>query len=126
MTTRSGAPHFLGLFQIRFPVGAVCSIAHRISGVILAVSVPLLIFALHRSLAGPEGFATVVTTLATAAGKAASVLLAWALGHHALAGVRHILKDVDVGASLGSARRTAWLALAGGGIIALVAAVLVL
>ena len=34
--------------------------------------------------------------------------LAWALAHHALAGVRHLLSDVDVGAGLRSARRSAW------------------
>jgi succinate dehydrogenase / fumarate reductase cytochrome b subunit len=125
MTSPTRVPYFLNLFQIRFPVGAVCSIGHRASGVILAAALPILIGLLHRSLAGPEGYAAVVTSLATVTGKTAAVLLAWALGHHALAGVRHILKDVDVGASLGLARRSAWLALVGGGVIALATAVLV-
>jgi succinate dehydrogenase / fumarate reductase cytochrome b subunit len=125
MTSPSRGPYFLNLFQIRFPVGAVCSIGHRASGVILAAALPILIYLLHRSLTGPEGYAAVVTALGTVTGKVAAVLLAWALGHHALAGVRHILKDVDVGASLGPARRSAWLALVGGGVIALATAVLV-
>ncbi|MBS0327316.1 MAG: succinate dehydrogenase, cytochrome b556 subunit [Proteobacteria bacterium] len=125
MNARSDAPRFLNLFQIRFPVGAICSIGHRVSGVILAAAVPLVVYALDRSLAGPQAYARLAAALATAAGKTAVVVLAWALAHHALAGIRHVLKDVDVGASLGTARRSAWLVLAVGGIIALATAVLV-
>lgn len=125
MIPQTRAPYFLNLLQIRFPVGAVCSIGHRASGVILAVALPVLIYLLRRSLAGPEEYAAAVTLLGAVPGKAAVVLLAWALGHHALAGVRHLLKDVDVGASLASARVSAWLALVGGGVIALTTVVLV-
>ncbi|HEX7329560.1 MAG TPA: succinate dehydrogenase, cytochrome b556 subunit [Casimicrobiaceae bacterium] len=126
MTPTSRRPYFLDLFRIRFPVGAVCSFGHRVAGVILAVALPALVYLLDRSLAGPQQYAAVVAWLHSVSGKAMLVLLAWALGHHVLAGVRHMLKDVDVGSSLTVARRSAWLALAGGGAIALATVALVL
>ena len=36
------APKFLNLAQIRFPIGAIASIGHRISGVLLLISLPKL------------------------------------------------------------------------------------
>lgn len=33
----------------------------------------------------------------------------WALTHHLLAGVRHLLSDIDVGSHLPAARTSAWL-----------------
>ena len=35
-------------------------------------------------------------------------LFVWVLAHHLLAGVRHLLSDVDVGSQLVWARRSAW------------------
>ncbi len=33
---------FLNLAQIRFPIGAIASIAHRVSGVLLFIALPVL------------------------------------------------------------------------------------
>ena len=43
-------PVFLNLTQIKLPVGALTSIGHRISGVVLAINVPIAIYLLQRSL----------------------------------------------------------------------------
>ncbi|MGB5426966.1 MAG: succinate dehydrogenase, cytochrome b556 subunit, partial [Gammaproteobacteria bacterium] len=56
MPNQRAAPVFLNLFRIHFPVGAVTSIAHRISGVLMFLSLPLLIYLLDISLQGPAGF----------------------------------------------------------------------
>jgi succinate dehydrogenase / fumarate reductase cytochrome b subunit len=55
--------------------------------------------------------------------KATLVVLVWALSHHVLAGVRHLLSDFAIGAPLRSARRSAWLVNLGGITFALLAAV---
>ena len=47
---RSTRPVFLNLTQIRMPVGALTSIGHRVTGVLLAASVPVGVFLLDRSL----------------------------------------------------------------------------
>ena len=56
MTKQPPAPVFLNLFRIRFPVGAVTSIAHRVSGVCLFLSLPFWIYLLDLSLQGAAGF----------------------------------------------------------------------
>jgi succinate dehydrogenase / fumarate reductase cytochrome b subunit len=38
-----------------------------------------------------------------------SVLLMWSLSHHLLAGIRHLLLDVEIGLEKSSARASAWL-----------------
>jgi succinate dehydrogenase / fumarate reductase cytochrome b subunit len=99
---------FLNLAQIRLPVGALTSILHRVSGVLLALAIPLVAWAFARSLANPEGFADIAAWLANPGVKVAAVLWIWALSHHLLAGVRHMLSDVDVGSRLWYARKSAY------------------
>ena len=96
-------PVFLNLAQIAMPVGAVTSICHRLSGVLLAAGVPAALYLLGRSLDGEAGFALVAGVLRQPWAKGLLVALAWAL-----AGVRHLLTDINVGATLGAARRSAW------------------
>ena len=101
-------PRFLNLFRLRFPVGAVCSFAHRVSGVVLALFLPVAIGLLRRSLEGSSGYDAVTGMMSSVAAKLPATLFLWALAHHTLAGVRHLLMDVDLGSSLGAARRSAW------------------
>jgi succinate dehydrogenase / fumarate reductase cytochrome b subunit len=118
----SARPVFLNLTQIELPAGALTSILHRITGVVLAAGVPAGIYLLDRSLQSEQGFAQVAAILGHAAGKAAAVVLVWALAHHALAGVRHLLSDFDVGSPLRVARRSAWAVNLAGAAVGLVAA----
>ena len=102
-------PIFLNLLQIQMPVGAITSILHRLTGVVLAAGVPLGMFLLWRSLDSEEGFAQVMGLLHYRAFQAVVVVLVWALAHHVLAGVRHMLTDVNIGSTLRKARRSAWV-----------------
>jgi succinate dehydrogenase / fumarate reductase, cytochrome b subunit len=102
-------PYFLDLTRIRFPVGAICSIGHRMSGVALAATMPFLVYLFARSLAGPEGYAEAARWLAPLPVRAVLILVIWAFAHHLLAGVRDLLTDIDIGSSLATARRSAWL-----------------
>jgi succinate dehydrogenase / fumarate reductase cytochrome b subunit len=125
MTTRSGLPVFLNLAQIRMPVGALTSIGHRISGVVLAASVPVALWLFDVSLRDEAGFERVAALFERFAFRVAAVIAVWALAHHLLAGVRHLLSDFQFGAPLRVARRSAWFAnLAGLGVALLAAAVM--
>jgi succinate dehydrogenase / fumarate reductase cytochrome b subunit len=115
-------PVFLNLAKIQMPVGALTSIAHRIAGVLLAVATPFCIWLLDLSLQGPEGYAKVVATMDGVLVKCALVVSTWALTHHLLAGIRHLLSDIDIGSQLRAARRSAWLVNLGGAGAALLAA----
>lgn len=119
---RSTRPVFLNLMQIRMPVGAWTSIGHRLTGVLLAAGVPAGVFLLDRSLQGAQGFADVVALLGHGPVKVALVLVVWALAHHLLAGVRHLLSDFGVGSPLRQARRSAWFVNLGALAVALLAA----
>ncbi len=120
---RVSRPKFLNFARIQFPVGSVASIGHRISGIVLACALPFAVLALRRSLRSEAEFASLIDALRSPAGRAALVVLAWASAHHVFAGIRHLLMDVGVGASLPAARASAYAAL--GAAIALAAAALV-
>jgi succinate dehydrogenase / fumarate reductase cytochrome b subunit len=119
---RTNRPVFLDPRHIQLPVGALASIGHRISGVVLAVGVPLVVYLLALSLRDEQYFALVSSQLRLLPVKAALVALVWALSHHVLAGLRHLLSDFDIGSPLRSARRTAWLVNLGGVALAIFAA----
>ncbi len=108
MPSQRSAPVFLNLFRIRFPVAAITSIAHRISGVLLFLFFPLLVWLLDLSLQGPDGFARALDLLQPVWVRLGLALIAWSLLHHLLSGIRFLLIDIDIGVSLGAARRSAW------------------
>ena len=106
--SRRARPRFLNLFRLRYPVGAVCSFAHRVSGVVLALALPALVWLLRLSLDGADGYQAALRLMSSLPAKAAALVFFWALAHHVLAGVRHLLMDVERGSSLAAARRSAW------------------
>lgn len=110
MTDPQNAPVFLNPIHIRFPAGAVTSIAHRISGVLLFLSLPFLAWLLDLSLQGPHGYARAVELLQPAWVRLGSALIAWSLFHHLIAGFRFLLIDIHIGVSLPAARFSAWMA----------------
>lgn len=115
-------PAFFNLFQVQMPVGALASIMHRVTGVILALCVPFGVYLLDLSLRGPQSFAQVVGLFDHRAFRVAVVVSIWALAHHLLAGIRHLLGDIDVGSQLHAARRSAWIVNLCGVAVALLAA----
>jgi succinate dehydrogenase / fumarate reductase cytochrome b subunit len=115
-------PVFFNLSKIQLPVGALTSITHRITGVLLALAIPFCIYLLDLSLRGPFGFTQVVAMLDDVWIKGGFIVLTWALAHHLLAGIRHLLSDIDIGSQLPAARRSAWMANIGGVAVALLAA----
>src|SRR5690606_39593142 len=107
-------PVFLDLFRIALPIGAIASFLHRISGVLLVVALPAIAILFERSLATPEGFESLRNGLGSATARLGMVLLGWALAHHVLAGIRHMLMDAGLGWRLADARRSAWAVVVGG------------
>ena len=104
-------PVFLNLAQIRFPIGAIASIAHRVAGVLLFIALPVVALMLDASLRTEAGFVAVRDLLSSPLWIATAAVLLWALVHHLLAGVRHLLMDVGVGSELVRARASARLVL---------------
>ncbi|WP_217646166.1 succinate dehydrogenase, cytochrome b556 subunit [Halomonas korlensis] len=97
----SKRPVNLDLSTIQFPLPALTSIAHRITGVILFVGLIFAFWALDKSLSSPMGFEAVSDALAH---NILAKLVAWgllsALAFHFVAGVKHLLMDADIGVTL--------------------------
>ncbi len=102
------SPKFLNLWQIRFPVTAIVSIAHRISGVFLFICLPVYLCYLNRSLISAQEFSQIVHQTHHWGCLLLNILAGWALGYHILAGGRHLLMDLGIGESLCAARASAF------------------
>lgn len=109
MTGPQTPPKFLNLLRIRMPVGAVTSFGHRLSGVILFISVPFGIYLLDLSVQGPQSFAQVARVWHSLPLRVLSVVVVWSLAHHLFAGLRFLLVDLEVGVERAWARRSAWI-----------------
>lgn len=120
--TKKHRPVFFNLAQIQMPVGALTSITHRVTGILLALGIPFSIYLLDLSLQDPQSYAQVISLFDKLAFRGAAIVLIWALAHHSLAGIRHLLSDIDVGSQLPAARRSAWIVNLGGVAVALLAA----
>ncbi|AJD48012.1 succinate dehydrogenase, cytochrome b556 subunit [Isoalcanivorax pacificus W11-5] len=102
-------PVNLDLTTIKFPVTALASITHRITGVAIFLALPILLWMLDRSLASPESFAQLKDLLATPIAKLVVWAMLAALIFHLVAGIKHLIMDLGIGESLEGGRRGATL-----------------
>ena len=93
-------PVNLDLTAFKFPVTAISSIIHRITGVILFVAVALLLCALDLSLSSEQGFSQLKDILSNPLVKLITWGIVAALLYHLVAGIRHMLMDLGIGESL--------------------------
>ena len=105
-------PKYLNLFQIRMPVPAFVSIAHRVSGAALFLLIPLLLYLLQLSLETPQTYASFKSLVSQPLTKLVLIGLVWAYLHHFCAGIRHLALDLHLGVGLEAARATSWAVLA--------------
>lgn len=109
MANPNKRPVFLNLLKIRQPPPAVLSIGHRLSGALLVLLLPLLIYLLDLSLRSPATYGQVLAWFDGWLGTLLIVALAWMLAHHLLAGIRFLLLDLHWGVERHAARRSAWV-----------------
>jgi succinate dehydrogenase cytochrome b subunit len=109
MPKNNNRPVFLDLARIRLPITALISIAHRIAGIVLFLSIPFAIYLLDLSLSGQSGYNHTQGLLGRAWIKLLVIFVFWALAHHVYAGLRVLLIDFGIGVERDEARRTAWV-----------------
>jgi succinate dehydrogenase / fumarate reductase, cytochrome b subunit len=97
-------PKHLTLYQIRLPLPGLISILHRLSGLLLFIALPLLLWALQYSLRSIETFTLLSRMFQHPLSKLFLLVMAWAFLHHLCAGVRYLALDFHIGSSLASAR----------------------
>lgn len=108
---KTSRPVFLNLWQIKFPVTAIVSILHRISGVVIFLGLPFLLYILSQSLISQDNFDHLSALLVEPGVRLALwILLAATIGHF-FAGIRHLLMDIGIGESLKGGRSSAYIVL---------------
>jgi succinate dehydrogenase / fumarate reductase cytochrome b subunit len=105
-------PVNLNLLTLRFPITAVASILHRVSGFILFLLIPVFLGLFAISLKSPEGFFVIHRCLMHPLSKFILLAIVLALFYHLLAGIRHLLMDMGIGENLIQARFSAGLVMA--------------
>ena len=107
----SGRPVFLNILKIQMPVAAVLSVLHRISGIILLLMLPALLYWLQLSVSSQVGFQSAFNWFNGMTGRIILFMLLWGLLHHLFSGIRFLLIDIDQGVDKHTARLTAWMVL---------------
>ena len=100
------------LFRYRLPVPGVLSILHRVSGALMFLMLPLLLWLLDLSLRSEWTWQQMRDATRGGFARAVLALLAWALLHHLVAGLRYLALDLDLGVERTAARRSAWIVFA--------------
>ena len=112
MAISSDRPVNLDLTTFRFPITAVASILHRVSGVILFFGSFILMALLDMSLYNEAGFADALALL----DNGFVAFIVWgvlaALAYHFAAGVKHLFMDMGYGETLESGPIFAKIAMA--------------
>ncbi len=110
-------PVYLNLVKIRLPLPGIVSFAHRITGVILFLSLPFAVYLLDLSVESKQSFAEVQQILKQPVMLFVQILLLWSLAHHFFAGIRFLLIDAEIGVEKSQARLGSWLVLLAEGLI---------
>mgnify|MGYP003607238100 FL=1 len=98
-------PVNLDLGSMKYPVTALTSILHRLSGILLFLCLFVMLYALGKSLSSEEGFNEIKGMLLSPLGKLIAWVLYSALIYHLVAGVRHLFMDAGVGETLQGGKR---------------------
>lgn len=93
-------PVNLNLLLFRWPIPAITSILHRISGVFIFFGTAALLYLLDLSLSSQAGFDQAAALLSGTAVK----LLVWAVAsgilYHLIAGIKHLIMDFGIGETI--------------------------
>jgi succinate dehydrogenase / fumarate reductase cytochrome b subunit len=104
--------HITQLRNYRLPLAGLISILHRISGALLFLLLPLVLYLLELSLTSENTFGYLRGIASQWFFKLIILGLAWAFLHHFCAGIRHLSMDNHMGMDKDSARRSSVVVLA--------------
>jgi len=98
--------HVTQLAQYRLPLAGLVSILHRISGLLMFLCLPFLLYLLDNSLTSNYRFDQIKEFTQSTLVKLIILALVWAYLHHFFAGFRHLAMDVHLGVNKNWARRS--------------------
>ncbi|GAB3264801.1 succinate dehydrogenase, cytochrome b556 subunit [Chitinimonas naiadis] len=100
-------PKHLDLPKIRLPIPGIVSILHRVSGALMFLAIPVMLWLLAGSLSSEARYDVFRGFISHPIVKLGLIAVLWAYLHHACAGIRFLLLDVHKGLELETARNTA-------------------
>ena len=104
------SPHL----QIYSPlINMVMSILHRITGAALYFGTLIIVAFLFAAATGAATYVPLMHALKHPIGQAVLFGYTWALLHHALGGIRHLIWDTGRGLTLGAVNALSWLTIIG-------------
>jgi len=95
------------LIKYRLPWAGKVSILHRISGAVLFLMLPFLLYLLDQSLASELSYQKFQAITSNVLIKLICLGLIWAFLHHFCAGIRYLLLDLEIGVEKVDANRSA-------------------
>ncbi|PUA18952.1 succinate dehydrogenase, cytochrome b556 subunit [Glaciimonas sp. PCH181] len=95
------------LIGYRLPLAGFVSILHRISGLLMFLLLPFILFLLDTSLVSETSFEYFRGITSNWLVKLIILALSWAYLHHFCAGIRHLIMDNHIGLDKDSARKSA-------------------
>ena len=99
--------HVTQILSYRLPAGGFASFLHRFSGALMFLALPLLLWLFDLSLISELSYARLTELFANWLVKVVLLGLSWALLHHLVTGIRHLLLDLHVGIEKEAAARSA-------------------
>lgn len=104
------SPH---LTVYRWPITMTMSILHRVTGGALYVGTLLVAWWLVAAATSPRHFDLVATVYGSWFGRLVLFGYTWALMHHLLGGIRHLIWDTGTGLEKHTASKIAWVTIVG-------------
>jgi succinate dehydrogenase / fumarate reductase cytochrome b subunit len=114
MTARIERPLSPHLQVYRWTLTMALSIVHRATGCALYAGTLLLVWWLIAASSGPAAYANVLAFSGSFIGRLIAFGYTWALMHHMLSGVRHLVWDLGYGFKAAEREWLTWAALIGG------------
>jgi succinate dehydrogenase / fumarate reductase cytochrome b subunit len=99
--------HVTQIVGYRLPAGSVTSILHRVSGALMFLALPFLLWLFDLSLISELSYGRLATVFSGWFVKLVLLGLCWALLHHLVTGIRHLLLDLHIGIEKEAAARSA-------------------
>jgi succinate dehydrogenase / fumarate reductase cytochrome b subunit len=101
--------HVTQIVRYRLPAGGFASFLHRASGALMFLALPFLLWLFDLSLISEGSYRRLASVFSNWWVKLALLGLTWALLHHLVTGIRHLLLDLHIGIDKEAAARSALL-----------------
>jgi succinate dehydrogenase / fumarate reductase cytochrome b subunit len=99
--------HITQLMHYRLPLAGVVSILHRVSGALMFLLLPFVLYLFEKSITSEISFNYLQGYVRHWSVKLAILALSWAYLHHLCSGIRHLIMDAHIGLTKEGARKSA-------------------